>query len=281
MNITNISNLPLLGVGMGYRDELCDNIFENTQYIDFLEITMDHFVTKNKNRKNFLVKLKSRFEIVAHGLNLSLGSASGINKKYLNEIKPILKNTKPPWWSEHISFTTNGDIEIGHLSPLPFNKESLKVLSENIKELKEEIKIPLILENITYTINLPWNKIEESKYLSEVVYSTGCGLLLDITNLFINSKNHSFDPIKFIDNLPENSIVQMHFVGAMEKDGTWVDTHSCKTQKEIFDLIDYVLSKFKVKGIILERDSGFSDFKNLIDELSTVKEIWKKYNQWI
>ena len=127
---------------------------------------MDHFVTKNKNRKNFLVKLKSRFEIVAHGLNLSLGSASGINKKYLNEIKPILKNTKPPWWSEHISFTTNGDIEIGHLSPLPFNKESLKVLSENIKELKEEIKIPLILENITYTINLPWNKIEESKYLS-------------------------------------------------------------------------------------------------------------------
>ena len=67
----------------------------------------------------------------------------------------------------------------------------------------------------------------------------------------------------------------------MEKDGTWVDTHSCKTQKEIFDLIDYVLSKFKVKGIILERDAGFSDFKNLLDELRIVKDIWKKYNQWI
>ena len=105
-------------------------------------------------------------------------------------------------------------------------------------------------------------------------------MLLDITIVY-KFENHSFDPIKFIDNLPENSIVQMHFVGAMEKDGKWVDTHSCKTQKEIFDLIDYVLSKFNVKGIILERDSGFSDFKNLMDELRTVKEIWKKYNQWI
>jgi len=265
---------------MGYRDPLSKQILSNTSGIDFLEVTADHFLNSTKKRKEFLNKLSSEYSLIPHGLNLSLGSAEGLNYEYLQDLSGLVSYLNPPWWSEHIAFTKAGNIEIGHLSPLPFNEESLSAICENIRIAKEEINVPLILENITYNVDLPWNNIEESKYLAELVYRSNCGLLLDVTNLYINSHNHNYDPIDFLNNIPPDSITQLHFVGGIEKDGKWIDSHGHNTQEEIFNLIEEVLKYAPVKGVILERDTNFPEFNILIDELNRVRELGRKYNRW-
>ena len=170
---------------------------------------------------------------------------------------------KPPWWSEHIAFTKAGEIEIGHLSPLAFNRESIGAFCDNVHKVQDKIETPLILENITYNIDLPWNEMEENKFLGEILDRTGCGLLLDVTNLFINAKNHDYDPIQFLETIPAERIIQLHFVGGMIKEGKWIDNHCENTQDDIFTLIESVLKYAPVKGIILERDDNFPRFKRL------------------
>ena len=119
-----------------------------------------------------------------------------------------------------------------------------------------------------------------SKYLSELINRANCGLLLDVTNLYINSHNHKYDPIDFLNNIPPDSITQLHFVGGIEKDGKWIDSHGHNTQDEIFDLIEEVLKYAPVKGVILERDANFPEFDVLIDELDRVRRLGRKYGRW-
>ena len=275
-----LESLPVLGVGMGYRDPLSNDILQSRDKIDFLEITADHFLQSPTVRWRFLDKLCSQYTLIPHGLNLSLGSAEGLNLEYLNDLIELIKYVKPPWWSEHIAFTKAGEIEIGHLSPLAFNRESIGAFCENVNKVQDKIETPLILENITYNIDLPWNEMEENKFLGEILDRTGCGLLLDVTNLFINAKNHDYDPIQFLETIPAERIIQLHFVGGMIKEGKWIDNHCENTQDDIFILIESVLKYAPVKGIILERDDNFPRFKTLTDELERARNLGRKHQRW-
>ena len=278
--VSALESLPVLGVGMGYRDPLCNDILQSRDKIDFLEITADHFLQSPTVRWRFLDKLRSQYTLIPHGLNLSLGSAEGLNLEYLNDLIELIKYVKPPWWSEHIAFTKAGEIEIGHLSPLAFNRESIGAFCENVNKVQDKIETPLILENITYNIDLPWNEMEENKFLGEILDRTGCGLLLDVTNLFINAKNHDYDPIQFLETIPAERIIQLHFVGGMIKEGKWIDNHCENTQDDIFILIESVLKYAPVKGIILERDDNFPRFKTLTDELERARNLGRKHQRW-
>ena len=278
--VSALESLPVLGVGMGYRDPLSNDILQSRDKIDFLEITADHFLQSPTVRWRILDKLCSQYTLIPHGLNLSLGSAEGLNLEYLNDLIELIKYVKPPWWSEHIAFTKAGEIEIGHLSPLAFNRESIGAFCENVNKVQDKIETPLILENITYNIDLPWNEMEENKFLGEILDRTGCGLLLDVTNLFINAKNHDYDPIQFLETIPAERIIQLHFVGGMIKEGKWIDNHCENTQDDIFILIESVLKYAPVKGIILERDDNFPRFKTLTDELERARNLGRKHQRW-
>ena len=275
-----LESLPVLGVGMGYRDPLRKEILQYTDGIDFLEITADNFLQSPNTRWVFLDALRSRYTLIPHGLNLSLGSAEGLNREYLSELTELVQRVNPPWWSEHIAFTKAEGVEIGHLSPLPFNRESIDAFCDNVCEAQDRIETPLILENISYTVDLPWHEMEENKFLGELLDRTGCGLLLDVTNLFINSQNHGYDPVEFLKTIPAERIIQLHFVGGMMKDGKWIDNHSQNTQDDIFQLIDSVLQYAPVKGVILERDANFPPFTTIADELERARDLGRKHERW-
>ena len=275
-----LESLPVLGVGMGYRDPLRKEILQYPDGIDFLEITADNFLQSPNTRWVFLDDLRSRFTLIPHGLNLSLGSAEGLNREYLSELTELVQRVNPPWWSEHIAFTKAEGVEIGHLSPLPFNRASIDAFCDNVCEAQDRIETPLILENITYTVDLPWHEMEENKFLGELLDRTGCGLLLDVTNLFINSQNHGYDPVEFLKTIPAERIIQLHFVGGMMKDGKWIDNHSQNTQDDIFQLIDSVLQYAPVKGVILERDTNFPPFTTITDELKRARDSGRKHERW-
>jgi len=267
------NNLPNLGVGFGYRDVYRTDVFRNESEIDFLEITADHFFDPTPKTTELLRLLSERFAIIPHGLALSLGSAEGLDRSYLAKLKKLVHQLDPPWWSEHIAFTRAGGIDIGHLTPLPKTKETLRVLRENIRIATEEIEKPLILENITQTISFPQDTLDEASFLGELVDENDCGLLLDVTNLYINSINYRFDPLDVLHRLPPDRIVQLHFVGYYDDGKTLIDSHAHSTNPEIWHLLEEVIQFANVQGAILERDEHFPPFPELLLELVQMRKI--------
>lgn len=265
-------------IGLGFRPQLKSEIFLHQKEIDFLEITADHYLDATAQKLAELELLKKHFPLIPHGLNLSLGSAEGIDEGYLEKFAQLVENIQPEWFSDHICWTKSGGIDIGHLSPVPFTNESLKVLIRNISKVKNRIKTPLILENITYMFRYPFAEMDEAEFLRILLNETDCGLLLDVTNLYINSVNHQFDWRKYLDNLPLERIAQLHFVGGHQHKNYLIDSHSYQTPNEIWEVFREVCLRANVKGAILERDGNFPPFAEILKELQTARDLSEKTN---
>jgi uncharacterized protein (UPF0276 family) len=267
------SKLPEFGVGIGYREPFLDELFQWRSSIDFLEVTADHYFEPIDTKEAELELLANNFDLIPHGLAMSLGSAEGLDGAYLKLYSELVQRLKPAWCSEHIAFTKAGGIDIGHLTPVPKTDAALAVLHDNIARLQDTIQVPLILENITDTIRYPSESYDGADFLCKLCDQNDVGLLLDVTNLFINAQNHRFDPVGFLRRLPADRIIQLHFVGGFIENGVWVDSHSRATQEPVWELIEQVLGLVRVRGMILERDENLPRLSELIPELEHARAL--------
>lgn len=269
-----INELPKLGVGIGFREPFRADLFLHRDKIDFLEITADHYFDANRKKLEELNLLREHFPLIPHGLNLSLGSAEGVDESYLERFARLVEKLNPAWFSEHLCFTKSGGKEIGHLAPVPYTNEAVKVFVKNISRVKAKINAPLILENITYNVRFPSSEMSETKFIRTILEETDCGLLLDITNLYINSVNHNFDWREFLDDLPPERIVQLHFVGAHRHGNHLIDAHAHRTGEEIWNVFREVCVRCDIKGAILERDENLPPFAEILEEIEAAKRIF-------
>ena len=272
--------LPRLGAGLGFREPLLGDLFLHRAQVDWLEVVTDHFLNPEPEKAQELELLAAHFPLIPHGLDLSLGSAEGLEDEYADMVAALVNRLRPPWWSEHIAWTRAGGVHLGYLTPLPFTREALTVLCRNIGAMQRRTDIPLILENISYVIALSGAEMTEAQFLTEVVERTGCGLLLDVTNLYANAVNHGGDPIAMLDALPMERVVQLHFVGGRWKEGVFVDSHSQPTPPEVWALMDEVLARAPVKGVLLERDENLPPFSELAAELQHARRLGQQRGRW-
>ena len=265
-------------IGLGFREQFRSDIFLHQDKIDFLEITSDHYLDASAQKLEELKLLVEHFPLIPHSLELSLGSAEGIDEKYLEKLANLIDYIQPEWFSDHLCFTKSGGVKIGHLAPIPFSKEAVKVFARNISQVKSRIKTPLILENITYLMRFPSSETSESEFIRTVLEETDCGLLLDVTNLYINSLNFNFDWRGFLDEIPLERVTQLHFVGSHKSGKRLIDAHADKTETEIWEVFREVCTRCDVKGAILERDENFPPFAEILDELQTARNFTEKSN---
>ena len=273
------SQLPALGVGLGFRVPFRGDLFLHQRQVSFLEILADHYLDTSPEQEQELDLLTEHFALIPHALNLSLGSAEGVDPAYVRKLAKLVRRVNPPWWSEHIAFTRAGGVDIGHLSPLPFTWEAVEVVCRNIAEVRRWIDRPLILENIAYTVTVPGGEMSEAEFLTEVLERTDCGLLLDVTNLHANAVNHGYDPLAFLGQLPLERVVQLHFVGGHWHNGVLIDSHSQPTPPKVWALMEAVLTRVPVKGVVLERDENLPPFEELLGELDQVRRIVRANGQ--
>ena len=281
-DLVSFENIPILGSGLGYREPWYESLISASgDKVDFLEITADHFMDAPNWKIDQLKELSEKFTLIPHALDLSLGTSEGINEAYIEKLQSVIEIVNPPYWSEHLAFTKAGGMELGHLAPLPFSNEAIDVVANNVQQTRDYIKLPLILENITYGLMMPGQEMSESNFIAKTLEASNCGWLLDITNLYVNSVNHSFDIEKFLEETPTERVVQLHYVGFSSNDkGYLIDDHGSAVNEEIWKLMDRVLSSCPAKGIILERDSKFPKFSEIINEIERAQMIGQKYKRW-
>lgn len=266
-------DLPTLGVGLGLRREIADDIFQNRQSIDWLEINPENYMGTGGNASERLKLARSAFPLVSHGLNLSIGSCDELSEKYLQDLKQLLDYVDAPWWSDHLSFSSINNRYLHDLFPLPLTDDTVNHVVARIKTAQSHIGRPFLLENISYYLQIPGSTLSEPQFISQILEKADCGLLLDVNNVYVNATNLGFDAREYIDSLPLDRVVQLHVAGHTNKSGQIIDSHGEAVIEPVFALLRYVLSKTKVKGILLERDQNFPDFSELLGELNQIRQI--------
>lgn len=272
----SLAHLPILGSGLGYRGQIKEGILAHKDGIDFLEIITDQFITR-PGRIRELHELKEHFPLIAHGVELSIGSATEPNPAYLAQIKHISDLVDSPYYSEHLCMTRSPGINLGHLSPIWFNEDVLTQTIRNVNIVQETLQRPLVLENVTYLIDVPNSNLSQTQFFNHLVAETGCGVLLDVTNVFINSVNHGFDGVTFLEEMPLEQVVQVHIAGGYWRSGRVIDGHSHPVQEETWNLLNELTQRTQVNGIILEHDAQFPEVSNLVKQVKKAQTFMQNY----
>lgn len=254
-------------VGIGYRRQLHDWLVSDSARVDCLEVTAEHFFD---DRSDALKQLAGRFPIYVHGLGLSLGTPGPLDKKILRQFAKVAEAAKADWVSEHVAFSRTEHVDLGHLNPVPTTRQSLAVLVDHAQQVAAYCQRPILLENITCDLRIG-GELSECEFLNQLCDSAGCGLLLDVTNLFINSQNHQFDPAEWLREIEPDYIRQLHIVGYSHADGVYRDYHAAPLQDDLLELLQLVLEYSNVKSIILERDERLEDTSEIAAEVAKLR----------
>jgi len=256
-------------IGVGYRKELAGWLDSNPRGIECLEITAEHFFHGGEER---LAQLAKQFHLYVHGLGLSLGTPGPLDAKTLDHFTRVVRAANPDWISEHVAFTRTAEADLGHLNPVPPTREVLGIIADHAVEVSARCGKPIILENITSHMRLTGD-LSETDFLNELCERADCGLLLDVTNLFINSRQHCFDPLEWLREIEPRRIVQLHIVGYSRENERYTDSHSQPIQPELIELARAVVDRARVRAIILERDEDFPNPPELETEIAKLEQI--------
>ncbi len=266
-----------MGIGIGLRGEICDQIVAKRSSIDFLEFTPENYRDNNATI-NWLSQFADRFSLVSHCVSLSIGSIDPLDRAFLETNRFFIKQFGLHWWSDHLCFTGVDGKTGNDLFPLPWTEETVKHLVNKIKQAQELVESPLLLENIPFYSRMPRGNFGEAEFIARTLEEADCGMLLDLNNLYVNSINHGFDPKAFLDLIPLERVVQIHLAGPGTYGKRTIDTHGSPVPEPVFELLDYVLSKrTKVKAVMIERDQHFGSFEDLLSELNHARAVWNKY----
>lgn len=263
-------------VGVGFRHEIAPWIFSKSSGVEFIEMTAEHFFY-NRNL-GYLKKIRDQFPVSVHGLSLSLGTPGGLVPTRLREFQNVVKAVDPKWISEHVAFTRSQAADFGHLTPVQYTEDQLKIFIEHAQELMSICQKPLVLENITSHVRIQ-HDIEEPIFLNELCHRAGCGLLLDVTNLYINSVNNHFDPYSWLSKIKPEHVKQLHVVGFSKHQDVLMDSHSesIHTSPELIQLISHAMNQFSPEVVFIERDEHFPENKCLEEDIKILRAMRSLY----
>jgi hypothetical protein len=262
-----------LGLGIGWRPELARAI-EKRGDLGFVEITAENYFVRQATTPVIpkpLHDLRGRgLQVIPHGISLSLGGAEPIGLDRVRRLEILAREFDSPLVSEHIAFVRAGDVEAGHLLPIPRTRPSLEAIVENVLRAQQVLSVPLALENISTLFEWPDAAIPEAEFIAELLERTGCLLLLDVANVYANARNLRSDPAALLDGVPLDRLAYVHMGGGDERDGIYHDTHAGAVPAGAFQLLTELCARVEPPGVMLERDDNFPTIEALTAELDVI-----------
>ena len=259
--------------GLGLRTQHYNDFLDAPQPVDWLEVISDNYMVDGGKPLAILDRIRSEYPVAMHGVSMSIGAISGLDKGYLHKLKALEQRIEPMWVSDHLCWTGVHGRNMHDLLPLPFTLEALQVVKRNIDQAQETLQRPLVLENVSSYVEFKTSEITEWEFLSELCQSTGCQLLLDINNIYVSAFNHGFSPSRFIEGVPTDSVIQFHLAGHQNNGDHLIDTHDHPICDGVWDLYQQALKHFGFIPTMIERDDNIPSLEELLSELDTARTI--------
>lgn len=267
-----VEALPNLGLGLGLRHMHFDHILEERPKVGWFEVISENFMYSAGRPRHVLQQIAEQYPVVMHGVSLSIGSTDPLNYEYLRSLKALAEAIQPQWISDHLCWTGMLGMNTHDLLPLPLTEEAFSLVKNRILEVQDFLQRPLILENPSTYLSFTHSTIPESEFLGGLVAETGCGLLLDVNNCFVTCFNSGLDPVKYINALPHESIVQMHLAGHQHCGTHIIDTHDRPVVDEVWELFRLAWSLTGGTSTLLEWDGNIPPFEECMAELHKAKQ---------
>lgn len=205
-----------------------------------------------------LRSLRDKYDISCHGVGLSLGSCSPVNRGHLSKLKSLVDDIDPLFVSDHLSWSEHDGHYFNDLLPLPYTEESLHVFCRNVLTVQEYLGQAILVENPSSYVRFEHSTIPEWEFLSHVQKMTGCHLLLDFNNIHVSAFNHGFNPEKYLDSIAPEAVKEIHLAGFSRKitnmGEIWIDTHSAMVSDEVWSLYSKWISEHGNRHTLIEWD---------------------------
>ncbi|MEO7470234.1 MAG: DUF692 domain-containing protein [Sphingobium limneticum] len=264
--------LTVHGRGIGLRSEIAATLSCASPHpgIDFLEIAPENWMGIGGRRRAQLDSIADSYPLVAHGLSLSIGDTEPLNHAFVRDVRRFLDDYGIAIYSEHLSLSRDGTGYLYDLLPIPRRTENIDYLADRIARVQDITGRRLTLENVSYYHDYGAQMPEED-FLSALVQRSGCGILLDINNVYVNLRNHGIDGATFIRGLPGEAITYCHIAGHLECEGGFLlDTHGTPVVEPVIALGQLAWETHGPRPLLLERDNFVPTLETLVDELATI-----------
>ncbi len=259
------------GFGLGLRPEHYRAFAAGGPAVEWLEIVSENFLVPGGKPLAFLDEVRSRYPMAMHGVSLSVAGPGPLDEEYLAALLRLARRVEPAWISDHLCWTGPGSTTLHDLLPVPFTKEALRHLCPRIQHVQEALRRPLVLENVSTYLRFEGDEMAEWEFLAALVEATGCALLLDVNNVYVNAVNHGFDARRFLDALPAAAVRQIHLAGHSRQGGLLVDTHDAPVCEAVWRLYEHAVARFGPVPTMIERDDRIPPVEELLAELDVAR----------
>jgi len=256
----NRFNLPELGVGVGLRTVHFQHVLDTWPKVDVFEIVSENFMDTGGRPMHVLEQVAERYPVIMHGVSLSIGSADPLDRAYLAKLKRLAERIRAPYVSDHLCWTGVAGRNVHDLLPMPLTEEALRHTAERVRAVQDFLGRPLLLENPSSYLDFTVSAMPEPEFLARLCELAGCGLLLDVNNVYVSAFNHHLDARAYIDAIPVDAIVYHHLAGHTNKGTHILDTHSDFVIDPVWDLYAYVHQRTGGRTTIVEWDEDIPAF---------------------
>lgn len=267
---------PISGCGIGLREPHLPHILEAQPDVPWFELLTDNYLQANGPLWRQIEQIRENYPLTFHGVGMSLGSVSPLDTEYLNSIKELMLRFQPAWVSDHLAFTHVGNKHLHDLMPLPYTDESLAYVSERILRIQDILGITLVIENVSSYLQYQDSCIDEASFLNELTQRTGCELLLDINNVYVNAINHGFDAHDFLSRIPYSHVREIHLGGHDDRGDYLLDAHNNPVCGPVWDLYARVMQQYPHTPTLIEWDNDLPEFLVLQQQAEQARTIQQR-----
>ncbi len=260
--------------GLLYRAEHRAALFATRPQVEVLELVAEHFLDLTAEQRAELDLLRAHFPLTVHALGTSIGSAAGIDARYLERIARLVDYVRPLWWSDHLAFTRAGDVQLGAFAPLPHTREAVEVVARNAARVRAIVGGgTFALENPAAPFAVAGAELAPGAFIAAIAGAADCGIVLDVENLHADAWNLGTDPAAVIAALPVERIVEVHLAGGRRHANAYVDSHDGPVPDATWALYETLCRRRVPPLTLIERETALPPLGALLRELDEARDI--------
>ncbi|MGB5225795.1 MAG: DUF692 domain-containing protein [Arenicellales bacterium] len=261
------------GAGIGLRGQHIPEVIQHLPDIPWFEILADNHLAEGGLIPHQLTAVRSSYPVTFHCVGMSIAGVDPLDMKYLQRIRSLAERFEPAWISDHLCFTQFAKHQYHDLLPFPYSEESLNHVGERVMRIQDYLGRALVVENVSAYLQYRASIMTEGEFLKALCQQTGCEILLDVNNAYVNQVNHGIDTREFIRSLPAQHIREIHLAGFEDKGGYLIDAHNNRVADAVWELYEYLVHTHGETVTLIEWDNDIPSFEVLAGEARHAQQI--------
>ncbi|AMS20752.1 hypothetical protein AYK59_11605 [Pseudomonas synxantha] len=267
ISLAQAPGLPLRA-GLGLKTEHFTQVLETCPDIGFFEVHAENYMVAGGPFHHYLGLIRAQYPLSLHGVGLSIGGEGPLDHEHLARLVTLIERYQPQSFSEHLAWSSHGPVFLNDLLPLAYDASTLSRVCDHVDQVQSTLKRPMLLENPSTYLQFQRSTLDETDFIGEIIRRTGCGLLLDINNVYVSCINHQRDPLAYINALPLRAVGEIHLAGFAEDtdslgDRLLIDDHGAPIDNAVWQLYEQVLTRTGPVATLIERDNHVPAFSVL------------------